>query len=81
MMLAPAGGAKIWPGDANARGYAACSAERGSGNYVATAVAAPAVGQYACYVTNNGRVGELRVDNLTTSFSTAVLSVSYTTWR
>jgi hypothetical protein len=81
MMLAPTGGAKIWPGDANARGYAACSAERGSANYVATAVAAPAVGQYACYLTNNGRVGELRVDNLTTSFSTAVLSVSYTTWR
>lgn len=79
--LTPAGGAKIWPGDANARGFDACYAERRSANYVTTAVAAPEVGQYACYVTNNGRIGELRIDNLTTSFGAAVLSVSYTTWQ
>lgn len=80
-MLAPAGGAKIWPGDANARGFDACYAERRSANYVTTAIAAPAAGQYACYVTNNGRIGELRIDNLTTSFGAAVLSLSYTTWQ
>lgn len=79
-VLAPAGGAKIWPGDHTSRGYAACRAERRSANYVTTAVA-PSVGQYACYVTNNGRVGELRVDNVIASFSTAVLSVTFTTWR
>lgn len=79
-VLAPAGGAKIWPGDYTPRGYAACHAERRSANYVTTAVAAPGAGQYACYVTNNGRVGELRVDNLIASFNIAVLSVTFTTW-
>lgn len=80
-VLAPAGGAKIWPGDHTSRGYAACHAERRSANYVTSAVEAPRAGQYACYVTNNGRVGELRVDNLIASFSTAVLSVTFTTWQ
>ncbi len=80
-MLTPSGGAKIWPGDANARGFDACYAERRSANYVTSAVTAPRVGQYACYVTNNGRVGELRIDHLTISFNTAVLSLSYTTWQ
>ena len=76
----PTGGAKIWPGDYSPRGYAACHAERRSASYVTSALT-PGVGQYACYVTNNGRVGELRVDNLMASFNTAVLSVTFTTWQ
>ncbi|MGH6952096.1 MAG: hypothetical protein ACREH4_14635, partial [Vitreimonas sp.] len=79
-VLTPAGGAKIWPGDYAPRGYAACHAERRSAKYVTTGVA-PGVGQYVCYVTNSGRVGELRVDNLIASFNIAVLSVTFTTWQ
>ena len=77
--LTPNGGAKIWPGDANARGYATCYAQRASANYVTTAVTPPAVGQHACYVTSDGRVGEFRVTAFTLGGS--MLSLAYTTWQ
>ncbi len=77
--LTPNGGAKIWPGDANARGYATCYAQRASANYVTTAITPPAVGQHACYVTSDGRVGELRVTAFTLGGS--MLSLAYTTWQ
>jgi hypothetical protein len=79
-LLTPNGGAKIWPGDATARGYAACYAARLSANYLTTAVPAPTVGQHACYITSDGRVGEFRVTGFTPG-GAATLSVSYTTWQ
>lgn len=78
--LTPNGGAKIWPGGAAARGYATCFAERASANYVAIAVTPPAVGQHACYVTSDGRVGEFQVTGFTPG-GAATLSVTYTTWQ
>jgi hypothetical protein len=81
--LTPAGGAKIWPGGATARGYAACYAERMSANYVTSAVDVPAIGSHACYVTSDGRVGEFRIDNLQDSplGQGAILTVTYYTWQ
>lgn len=78
--VTPNGGAKIWPGDAAARGYATCYAQRNSANYVTTMVASPTVGQHMCYVTNEGRVGEFRVESLMQG-NNATLTVSYTTWQ
>jgi hypothetical protein len=77
--LTPNGGAKIWPGDANARGYATCYAQRASANYVTTAITPPAVGQHACYVTSDGRVGEFQITAFTLGGS--ALSLAYTTWQ
>lgn len=81
--LTPSGGAKIWPGNASARGYAACFAERMSANYVTTASVLPAIGTHACYVTSDGRVGELRIVSLVPSTfgGSPLLTVSYTTWQ
>lgn len=76
-LLTPNGGAKIWLGGATARGYAACYAQRASPVYVTTAVVVPAVGQHACYVTSDGRVGELSI----TSVPAGTLSIAYTTWQ
>lgn len=78
--VTPSGGAKIWPGDAAARGYATCYAQRNSANYVTTMVASPTVGQHMCYVTSEGRVGEFRVESLMQG-NNATLTVSYTTWQ
>jgi hypothetical protein len=80
-LLTPAGGARIWPGGANARGYGACAA--GAASHVATAVAVPANGSHACYITSDGRVGELRVVQLTDPplGGTPTLAVTYTTWQ
>lgn len=81
--LTPSSGAKIWLGDANARGYATCFAERMSANYVTTAIVLPAIGTHACYVTSDGRVGELRIVSLQPSpfGGSPLLTVSYTTWQ
>jgi hypothetical protein len=81
--LTPAGGAKIWVGGATPRGYGACFAQRMSANYVATQVSVPAIDSYACYVTSEGRVGEFRVDALSTSpiSGNSFLTLSYTTWQ
>ncbi|HYD89213.1 MAG TPA: hypothetical protein VEA80_17170 [Vitreimonas sp.] len=81
--LAPRGNAKIWLGGSAARGYAACYAQRLSANYVATAVAVPAAGQHACYLTSDGRVGEMRITSLMPgSFgSGGTLALTYATWQ
>jgi hypothetical protein len=79
--LTPASGARIWLGGATARGYFACAA--GAANHVTTAVQVPAIGSYACYITSDGRVGELRVDELRESGLGLPprLTVTYTTWQ
>lgn len=74
--LTPGGGARIWPGGATARGYAACAG--GGANYVTNPVVVPPIGAHACYITNEGRVGEFRVDNLVGGTS---LTLTYTTWQ
>lgn len=81
--LTPAGGAKIWTGGPTARGYATCFAERGSANYVTSFVTLPAVGNYACYVTSDGRVGEMRTASITPSTfgGNDLLVASYITWQ
>ena len=78
-LLTPNGGAKIWQGGGAARGYAACFAARDTASYVTTTVT-PMAGQHACYVTNDGRVGEFRVDSLTQGANPA-LTVTFTTWQ
>ncbi|MEQ1707068.1 MAG: hypothetical protein ABL864_01905 [Terricaulis sp.] len=78
--LTPNGGAKIWPGGVTARGYASCYAERASANYLTTAVTPATVGPHACYVTGDGRVGELQVTDFTPG-GAATLSIDYTTWQ
>lgn len=79
--LTPGGGARIWVGGASARGRAACAA--GAANHTANAVTLPAVGAYACYITSDGRVGEMRIDNLVEQpfGGGATLTLSYTTWQ
>jgi hypothetical protein len=79
-LLTPNNGAKIWPGAATARGYAACYAARLTANYLTTPVPVPAVGQHACYITSDGRIGELRVTAFTPG-AAATLTVAYTTWQ
>jgi hypothetical protein len=79
--IAPNGGAKIWLGNTTARGYATCFAQRASANYVTTPIPAPAAGTYACYVTSDGRVGELRFDAVTNPLTTPTLTINYTTWQ
>lgn len=78
-LLTPNGGAKIWQGGGAARGYSACFAARNTASYVTTTVT-PTAGQHACYVTNDGRVGEFGVDSLTQGANPA-LTVTYTTWQ
>jgi hypothetical protein len=72
-------GASLWVGGATPRGFAACNAQRGSANYVSSAVNVPANGSYACYVTDAGHVGELRIDLLSPLAQT--LTITYTTWQ
>ncbi len=81
--LQPSGGAKIWLGDATARGYATCYAQRMSANYVTSSVTVPGAGSYACYVTGDGRVGELRITTLSPGMfgMGATLALTYTTWQ
>lgn len=79
--LTPSGGGRIWVGDATPRGYATCYAQRQSANYLTTPVALPAIGSHACYLTSDGRVGELRIASLTGSGDNAILTVAYTTWQ
>lgn len=81
--LTPGGGAKIWVGNATARGYAACFAQRMSANYVTAQVNVPADGAHACYITGDGRVGELRITMLRVSplNGNASLELSFTTWQ
>jgi hypothetical protein len=38
-----------------------------------------AVGDYVCYRTDEGRIGEFRIDSI--GLVLQVLSVSYTTWQ
>jgi|CXWL01.1.fsa_nt_gi hypothetical protein len=78
--LTPSNGAKIWPGGIVARGYATCYAERASANYLTTAVSPPGVGQHACYLTSDGRVGEFQVTAFTPGVF-ATLTLAYTTWQ
>ena len=79
----PGNGAKIWAGGASARGYAACFAQRLSANYVTSQINLPAPGSYACYVTSDGRVGELQIVSVTPTplGGNATLVVSFTTWQ
>lgn len=81
--LQPNGGAKIWLGGTTARGYATCYAQRMSANYVTSAVNVPSAGSHACYVTSDGRVGELRITTLTPGMfgMGATLALTYTTWQ
>lgn len=72
-------GALIWIGGATPRGYAACAAQRGTANYVSSAVQVPADGTYACYVTDAGHIGELHIDSLSTTSQN--LTITYTTWQ
>jgi hypothetical protein len=81
--LQPNGGAKIWLGGATARGYATCYAQRMSANYVTSAINVPSAGSHACYVTSDGRVGELRITTLSPGMfgMGATLTLAYTTWQ
>lgn len=75
-------GAKIWIGGASPRGYATCFAQRMSANYVTGQVALPAAGSYACYVTSDGRVGELQIVSVTGApVGPAALVIQFTTWQ
>jgi hypothetical protein len=75
-------GAKIWIGGASPRGYATCFAQRLSANYVTGQVALPAAGSYACYVTSDGRVGELQIVSVTGApVGPAALVIQFTTWQ
>jgi hypothetical protein len=75
-VLTPQNGARIWVGNTAARGYAGCSA--GAANHSTAAVQVPAQNSYVCYITSDGRVGELRIGQLMPFRS---LEVSYTTWQ
>lgn len=79
--LTPNAGGRIWLGNATARGYAACAA--GAASHVTTAVQVPAAGTHACYVTSDGRVGELRIIVLSGGLvgGAPSLELSYTTWQ
>jgi hypothetical protein len=75
-VLTPQNDARIWVGNTAARGYAGCSA--GAANHSTAAVQVPTQNSYVCYITSDGRVGELRIGQLMPFRS---LEVSYTTWQ
>jgi hypothetical protein len=53
-----------------------------SANYVTGQVALPAAGSYACYVTSDGRVGELQIVSVTGApVDPAALVIQFTTWQ
>lgn len=82
LVLQPRNGARILMGSVNPRGHAGCVAAAAS--HVSARIQTPDVGSHACYITSDGRVGELRVTAETEppfGGGPATLSITYTTWQ
>jgi hypothetical protein len=77
LQLVPFGGAQLSFAGGAQRGFAGCSAAAFSTSPVlrSTLVA----GDYVCFRTDEGRIGEFRIDAIGPVLQ--VLSVSYTTWQ
>ncbi len=78
LYLTPRNGAKMGVGDRSNRGYGGCSSARMTGNRVS--LRDVPVGSYVCVRTNEGRISQFRVNDLS-SGSPKILSIGYTTWR
>jgi hypothetical protein len=78
LFLKPMNGAQLAVGDKSNRGYDGCSAEAFSPN--AVPLGAIPVGSYVCVATNQGRVGQFRVQSITGGVPKK-LTIQYTTWE
>lgn len=72
--LNPRNGAALSLTNGAQRGFAGCSAASFSGNRIPLWQLNP--GTYVCYRTDQGRIGEFRVN----SFSGSTMNIGYTTW-
>ena len=78
LYLVPRNGARISVGDRSNRGYAQCSTARYSSSRVS--LSDIPVGSYVCVRTNEGRISQFRV-NQVSSGTPKTLSIGYTTWQ
>ncbi|WP_339133713.1 MAG: hypothetical protein WGN25_13490 [Candidatus Electrothrix sp. GW3-4] len=78
LYLVPRNGARIAVGDRSNRGYAGCSRARFSNDRVS--LRDIPVGSYVCARTNEGRISQFRVNNISNGRS-KILSLGYTTWK
>jgi hypothetical protein len=78
LFLKPMNGAQLAVGDKSNRGYDGCSAEAFSPNAVPLNMLPP--GSYVCFATNQGRVGQFRVQSLSGGVPKK-LTIQYTTWE
>jgi hypothetical protein len=78
LFLKPMNGAQLAVGDKSDRGYNGCAAEAFSPN--AVPIGALPVGSFVCFATNQGRVGQFRVQGLTGGIPKK-LTIKYITWE
>lgn len=82
-MYSSTGAHKEWPHNGTTPlGQAGCAAERDTSHYsLHYRVLLPQVGRYLCYITSEGRVGELTVTAFgTTPGGSPTVTIRYTTW-
>lgn len=78
MFLKPMNGAQLAVGNKSDRGYDGCSAEAFSP--AAVPIGTLPAGSFVCYATNQGRVGQFRVQSLTGTVPKK-LTIQYRTWE
>lgn len=78
LYLVPRNGAQIGVGNRRNRGFAGCSAARFTSSRVS--LSDVPVGSYICMRTNEGRVSQFRMNNISGG-SPKVLQLGYTTWE
>lgn len=78
LYLSPVGGARIGVGNRSNRGRDGCSSARMSQNRVS--LRDVPVGSYICMITNEGRISQFRMNNISGG-SPKTLSLGYTTWQ
>ena len=78
LYITPINGAKISVGNRRNRGYAGCAAARYSRGRVS--LSDIPVGSYICVKTNEGRISQFRVNEISRR-SPKVLKIGYTTWE
>jgi len=78
LYLVPRNGARISVGDRSNRGYTGCSTARYSNDRVP--LRDIPVGSYVCVRTNEGRVSQFRLNEVSRG-TPKTLSIGYTTWR
>lgn len=78
LYISPRNGARLGVGDRSNRGYAGCSSARFTRNRVS--LRDIPVGSYVCVRTNEGRISQFRVNDISGG-SPKTLKIGYTTWQ